>query len=114
MLEYGEFSYLYNKCLDVLKQRIETIGPDEMCLVLEILCDKFHPEGSTSKSWKRVPTISTDILSLISREELEELIEVDYSPPTTNLHERAIMTDWDSVLDGLVTRNEPEEENVRK
>ncbi len=110
MLEFGEFSCLYRKCSDILQTRVQTKGPDELCLLLETLCNKFKPEGATSTSWKRIPMVPPEILSKISREELEELIEVDYKIPPPNMYEHSVTTDWDNVLDGLVTRLEDQEE----
>lgn len=111
MLEFGEFTYLRTKCFTILKERIENTGPDETCLVLEILCEKFQSEDSDSKSWKRVPTIPPEVLAKINRGDLEELIEVDYGDIAMNVHEKSLSTNWDNVLSGLITRKDDEEDN---
>jgi len=114
MLESGEFVYLRDKCLSILKERISSSGPDELCLILEILCEKFR-SNRDSKSWKRVPTIPKDILSKINRADLEELIDVNYdSCCGVNVHEKVLSTDWDLALAGLICKNEEgEDEDVR-
>jgi hypothetical protein len=106
MLEFREFTYLHKKCLDLLRDRIRINGPDEICLVLEILCNKFSHDVADDRSWKRVPSIPPEILSRIDRNILEELIGINIDDNETTLHERVRLSEWDDLLSELIIPND--------
>jgi len=116
MVAGDEADHLCKICQNLVEVRVAAVGPDGISAILETILLKLEEEAqSPSKSWRRIPMISPDLLGGIDKEELLSiLMQGDSSSERgSSLFDRTLLTDWGKVLGTLVTQDsisgEPEE-----